>query len=306
MLFQLISTSASQNSQSRRCLPDVMNKLSQAGIKHDLTDIRDLPPVWVNNRELQEYPLAYRNLYNKIENSDAVIFLGPVYNYTFSSGLKAISEIIGDALERKPVMFILAAGAVRSHLVVSDIVKSMTFEQSTICFPDNLLITELDLDDYKLTDDFSKRLVSTLDNFILFSRRNSGNSCMIFPELYVQSIKDNIKFFTDVLGFTLIRDENDFAELKLNDSILLLNAYADDVEGHFFHNKINQNTNGIGVEIGIFVNDIETIYHKAKESNFYREITPLKEQAWKMIDFRIVTHDNYYLRVTQRIFTSNK
>ena len=242
MLFHVISTSASQNSKSRSCLPDIIKYLNEAGIKYNLTDIRDLPPVWVNNRELQEYPLPYINLYSQVEKSDAIIFLGPVYNYTINSGLKAISEIIGDALENKPVMFILAAGSKRSHLVSADIVKSMTFEQSTICFPNNLLITDEESFDFKLTEEFLKRLYTTLNEFIVFSKRNSSKNCLIFPELYVQSVKKNILFFINVLDFKLIRDEGDFAELKLFDSILLLNAYADDVEGHFFHKKINESS----------------------------------------------------------------
>ncbi len=122
----------------------------------------------------------------------------------------------------------------------------------------------------------------------------------IFIELYVENITLNIKFFTSIFDCIVVRDEDDFSELCLGNSIVLLNSYAGDVEGHTFHGKINQKTNGIGVEIGIFVDDIDLVYAKAKKFKDIKSISELKLQDWGMTDFRILTIDNYYIRVTSR------
>jgi catechol 2,3-dioxygenase-like lactoylglutathione lyase family enzyme len=122
----------------------------------------------------------------------------------------------------------------------------------------------------------------------------------IFPELYVQDVQHNIRFFTEALNFKLIRDEGDFAELHLGTSILLLNGYAGDVEGHYFFNKIDSQSNGIGVEIGIVVKDIYSVHKKIKAFGSFKSITEIKKQDWGMTDFRLVTMDNYYLRITMR------
>lgn len=122
----------------------------------------------------------------------------------------------------------------------------------------------------------------------------------VFLELYVKNIAFNITFFTTIFGFTVVRDEGNFAELHLGSSIVLLNASASDVKGHVFHKKINPETNGIGVEIGIFVDDIDSVYKKAKEFKEFKSISELKRQDWGMTDFRILTKDNYYIRVTTK------
>lgn len=121
----------------------------------------------------------------------------------------------------------------------------------------------------------------------------------VFIEIYVENLELQINFFHDVLSFELIRNEGDFAELRYGDSIFLLNTdAAADVPEHFFHQKINSVSNGIGVEIGIMVEDVKEIYSKALKSPHVKHITKIKDQTWGMTDFRVVMADNYYLRIT--------
>jgi catechol 2,3-dioxygenase-like lactoylglutathione lyase family enzyme len=120
----------------------------------------------------------------------------------------------------------------------------------------------------------------------------------VFIELYVENIPQNIDFFCSVLNFIVVRNEGDFAELRHGDSIFLLNASASDVPGHFFHKKIDSSNNGIGVEIGIAVENISSVYERALNYSPKKEISKLVHQDWGMTDFRIVISDNYYLRVT--------
>ncbi len=123
----------------------------------------------------------------------------------------------------------------------------------------------------------------------------------IFIELCVQDIDSNIDFFTTIFGFSCDKNKEGFAELHYEDSRMLLNIEKNYKEGHHFSNKINQDSNGYGVEIGIQVSDIEEIHTEAKKHSMVKAITEVREQPWGSKDFRIVTKDNYYLRITQKM-----
>lgn len=170
--IHIISTSASENSVSRNCISTLTSSLKSLNVKVSETDIRDFTPVWVDDRDLEEYPEEYQDLYKTVEAVDAIIFVLPIYNYTISSPAKAISEIIGDALERKPVAFLAAAGTLRSHLAIADFMKSMMFEQETLCFPSYVMVTKNDLIDNNPNEEVSERIKKFATDFTLFAQSN--------------------------------------------------------------------------------------------------------------------------------------
>ena len=94
----ILSLSASEPSVGRQCIPTLEAALKGAGASVEVRDIRDLPPVWVDKRELLEFPEGYANLYAQIESSDGVILVFPIHCYTMSGPAKTITEIMGDAL----------------------------------------------------------------------------------------------------------------------------------------------------------------------------------------------------------------
>lgn len=171
--IHIISTSASEESRSRMCLPFLTSSLKENSVEFSQSDIRDFPPIWVDNRDLEDFPSEYQELYKKIESVDGVIFVLPIYNYTISSPAKAISEIIGDALENKPVGFIAAAGTMRSHLAVTDFMKSMMFEQDTLCYPKFVMITKADIFEDKLSSDVIERIKEMAVGFSQFVTKHS-------------------------------------------------------------------------------------------------------------------------------------
>jgi hypothetical protein len=73
-----------------------------------------------------------------------------------------VSEIVGDAFTRKPVAFVTAAGSLRSHLAVRDLMASMSFEQETICFPKTVQITSEDFSSTKKLKSPAKNRLSVL------------------------------------------------------------------------------------------------------------------------------------------------
>lgn len=170
--IHVISTSASEESKSRQCLPFLINSLKKIGVKITQSDIRDFTPIWVDDKELKEIPKEYYKLYSTVKKVDGVILAFPVYNYTISSAAKAISEIIADALEDKPVGFLVAAGSIRSHLVVAEFMKSMMFEQNTLCYPKFVMVTKEDLIDNKLSQELTKRIEEFAQGFAQFTKKN--------------------------------------------------------------------------------------------------------------------------------------
>ena len=121
----------------------------------------------------------------------------------------------------------------------------------------------------------------------------------IFVELCVRDIQKNIDFFTEALGFFCERQEDDFATLRHEDASLHLNTESNYKEGHHFFEKIDQQNNGIGVEIGICVDGLDTVYEKVRSHSMARSVTQIETRSWGARDFRLITVDNYYLRITQ-------
>ena len=173
--IHIISTSASENSVSRNCVSTLIDSLASNDVVVTQTDIRNLQPVWVDDRDLEEYPQEYQDLFKTIKESHAVIFTLPIYNYTVSSPAKAVSEIIGDALEKKPVGFLAAAGSMRSHLAIADFMKSMMFEQETLCFPNYVMVTKNDLADNLPKKAVAKRIKDFSIGFLEFVKLNLKN-----------------------------------------------------------------------------------------------------------------------------------
>lgn len=127
----------------------------------------------------------------------------------------------------------------------------------------------------------------------------SGNPGLIFNELYVSDIDSAIKLFVNALGFRLLRNEGDFAELRSINSIILLNTNVDYLKDHPFSFLTSKDKDrGIGVEIGIVVQDLEATREIVIREGI-TEITPIKSQSWGLRDFRFHMADGYYIRVTE-------
>lgn len=171
----VLSLSASQSSVSRSCLPVLLGALKAAESSVRVCDIRDLPPIWVDSRDLGDYPAGYADLYSLVEQCEGVIMLLPIYCYTMSSPAKSISEIIGDALEWKPVALVTAAGSQKSHLAARDLITSMMYEQHTVCYPYAVQATEdMFSPEGEAEDELRSRLETLAAGFVAFVRAVGG------------------------------------------------------------------------------------------------------------------------------------
>jgi FMN reductase len=170
MKLSILSLSASETSVSRVCARALKDAWIGGGQSVALIDICSLPPRWVNDEGLPDLLPEYAAADAELRGSDGIVLAHPVYCYTASSPAKAITEIFGQAFEKMPVGFITSAGTIRSHLAVGDLMLSMMFEQSTLCFPKSVLATKEDLDGDLPGPELTARIRVFADDFARFAR----------------------------------------------------------------------------------------------------------------------------------------
>ncbi|WP_225767703.1 NADPH-dependent FMN reductase [Inquilinus sp. Marseille-Q2685] len=171
MIIEILSCSARQNSVSRASIPDLRAAFASLG-NHEVmvTDVRDLPPIWVTTTTVTAYPAEYQDLHRRVSAADGVIFLVPIHCYTACAPAKSISEILSTAMLWKPVGFVVGCGTHRSHLAISDLMISMIFDQQACCYPKPVHITRADIDDAgAVSHEIQERLVEFAKGFASFA-----------------------------------------------------------------------------------------------------------------------------------------
>ena len=119
----------------------------------------------------------------------------------------------------------------------------------------------------------------------------------VFVELFVPEIGPYVALFRDVLGFTLVDDDGDFAKLESQRGLVLLQASTDLPADHPFADLARGGRRGLGVEIGVAVSDLRAAWTRAKTLPDCT-VSDIVPQEWGTSDFRIVTREGYYLRVS--------
>jgi hypothetical protein len=78
---------------------------------------------------------------------------------------------------------------------------------------------------------------------------------------------------------------------------VLLNSFDDPDPGHPFELFREERRRGVGIEIGIVTERIEQAWQAAGLIEGCT-VSPIVHQDWGMTDFRILTPNGYYLRIT--------
>jgi lactoylglutathione lyase len=120
-------------------------------------------------------------------------------------------------------------------------------------------------------------------------------------ELFVQDMDQAIAFYTHILGFKVLRREEDYASLRNGIVILGLGPIVklpEESGGYFTRSKLRA-ARGLGVEIVLEVDDVHTMYEHTQSCDYPIE-EPLQKRNWGLTDFRIVDPDGYYLRISSR------
>jgi lactoylglutathione lyase len=122
----------------------------------------------------------------------------------------------------------------------------------------------------------------------------------VFVELYVEDMPYYLLLVRDVLGFEVVRTEEGWAELRSSHGTIILNRHDDPEPGHPFEHFAGVQRRGFGVEIGIVCDsraDLSAKWARARRVEGC-VVTDIVDQDWGMTDFRILTPQGYYLRVT--------
>ena len=136
--IEVVSTSRSRASRSRRLAAAVSVALELADSDVHATDAHDLPQVLCDGRELREYPPQYGRLAERLRGADGVVFAAPIYHYAVAAGTTALLEIVGHELASKPVALITAAGTARAHLGMASVVVPLVFGAKAFVYPTTL------------------------------------------------------------------------------------------------------------------------------------------------------------------------
>jgi len=120
-------------------------------------------------------------------------------------------------------------------------------------------------------------------------------------ELFVQDMEQAIAFYVHILGFEVLRQEEDYASLRNGTCLFGLGPIAKlpaEHGGYLTRSKLRA-TRGLGVEIVLEVDDIHRTYEHVQSCGYPIE-GPLQRRNWGLTDFRLVDPDGYYLRITSR------
>lgn len=113
-------------------------------------------------------------------------------------------------------------------------------------------------------------------------------------EIFPSDLDRMIRFYSDVLGFHLVKHQGNYAYLNRDDIFIgaIEVASAQSVEQKAQYRQPTQ-----GIEIVIEVDDLERERDHIVGNGWKLE-ADIQSQAWGLRDFRILDPDGYYLRIT--------
>ena len=123
----------------------------------------------------------------------------------------------------------------------------------------------------------------------------------IFMELSTTRVEEYFTFFANVADFQLLSRQpgyvvahSDLAELTFIDPKFW-------AHGHPFSGKLTGSDQGVGIEIGIVVADLDKAYAAAVKlkDRGWPISTGIVRRPWGVRDFRVLAPDGYYLRFTE-------
>lgn len=103
-------------------------KCDALGLHVHYVDLRNINMELCDARPLEEYSEDLRKVYDIMDNSQAVIFGMPVYQYSMSGVLKNFIDICGGALKGKRVGAIVNAGGPNCYMASRDLFDCLFYE----------------------------------------------------------------------------------------------------------------------------------------------------------------------------------
>lgn len=118
-------------------------------------------------------------------------------------------------------------------------------------------------------------------------------------ELMVKDIEQSVDFYVRVLGFTRNPSPNGWISVS-NGTVNFGFGFISNLPSeHPLAKKSPDERTGVGVELVLEVDDVESYFERVKQAN-YPISRELGKRDWGLTDFRIVDPDGYYLRITSK------
>jgi catechol 2,3-dioxygenase-like lactoylglutathione lyase family enzyme len=121
-------------------------------------------------------------------------------------------------------------------------------------------------------------------------------------ELFVDDLDASIRFYTEVLGFEVVRRNDGYASVQRGLVVFGLgpvDKLPESGTGPGFTRQRLARDKGAGVEIVLELDDVRQV---ASLHERCRALVPiveeLQDRPWGLRDFRILDPDGYYLRIT--------
>jgi len=116
-------------------------------------DLKDVKMDLCDARPLEEYSDDIQKVYKIIEESEAVVFGMPVYQYTMSGVLKNFIDIAGGAIAGKAVWVIVNSGGPNTYMASLDLFNALQLEYATTNIMPTPFTWSMDFKEGKIVND---------------------------------------------------------------------------------------------------------------------------------------------------------
>jgi len=120
-------------------------------------------------------------------------------------------------------------------------------------------------------------------------------------ELATPRVEDYVAYFEAVADFKVTRRLPDYVDMRSDHAELTFlgpNVWG---KGHPFNGKITGSGQGIGIEIGVVVADLDKAYAEAVKlkDKGWPISAGIVKRPWGVRDFRVLAPEGYYFRFTE-------
>lgn len=131
-------------------------------------------------------------------------------------------------------------------------------------------------------------------------RKSAGQGMTLWLELFVSDLEKSADFYTRVLGFQRMESAADYIPVRCGSVVIGLGPASKLPKPHFFNPELMTARRGLGTEIVLEVDDVQSCFDQVKKSGYKKILSSPQVRPWGARDFRLADPDGYYLRITSR------